>query len=197
MIISPILVGTHAMKKTPEGIDIYDHYSSVTLIQNEGKNMLVDTAGRGKFSLIKEKLSTLGLTPEDIHYVVLTHFHLDHAFNVSFFPNAHIIAWFHEWKNGATWSFSDIEKTKLIKNVELIKTPGHAEEHISIIATQDDGKKVVMAGDAINKKYIETGVIHAFSYDNELYHQSAKKILAIADMIIPGHGEMIDLKKKA
>lgn len=195
MKITPLLTGTHAMKETPEGVDIYDHSSAVTLLQSEGKNMLVDTGSRGKFPIIREKLATMGLRPEDIHFVVLTHFHLDHAYNTPFFPDAHVIGWIHEWKACATFRFADIEKMKFIKGVKIIRTLGHAEEHLSVIATRDDGKKVVMAGDAINKKYTETGEIHAMCYDKELYKQSAGKIMEIADVIIPGHGEIIELKQ--
>lgn len=183
------------MKETPEGMDIYDHSSAVTLIQNEDKNMLVDTGGRGKFPVIKEKLAGVGLAPEDIHYVVLTHFHLDHAYNVSFFPNARVIGWIHEWKTGSTFRFADIEKMEFVKGVKIIKTLGHAEEHLSVVAERDDGKKVVMAGDAINGKYVKTREVHAMCYDKNLYRESAEKIIEMADIIIPGHGEQIDLKK--
>jgi glyoxylase-like metal-dependent hydrolase (beta-lactamase superfamily II) len=195
MNITPLLVGTHAMKETPEGVDIFDHSSAVTLIRNEGKNMLVDTGGRGKFPVIKEKLRELGMSPEDIHYVVLTHFHLDHAYNVSFFPDARVIGWIHEWKTGATFRFADIEAMEFVKGVKIIRTLGHAEEHLSVVAKRDDGKKVVMAGDAINGKYVQTREVHALCYDKELYRQSAEKIMEIADIIIPGHGEQIELKK--
>ncbi len=195
MKVIPLLTGTHAMKETPEGVDIYDHSSAVTLLQSEGKNMLVDTAGRGKFPVLKEKLAALDLKPEDIDYVVLTHFHLDHAYNVSFFPYAHVIGWIHEWKEGSTFRFADIEAEEFIKGVKIIRTLGHAEEHLSVVATRDDGKKVVMAGDAINKKFVETHEVGALCYDKELYKQSAEKIMEIADVIIPGHGETIDLKK--
>lgn len=194
MKITPLLIGTHAMKETPNGVDVYDHTSAVTLIQSEGKNMLVDTGSRGRFPFIKEKLAELGLTPEDIQYVVLTHFHLDHAYNVSFFTEAHVIGFIHEWKAGSTFRYADIEKEEFIKGVKIIRTLGHAEEHLSVVATRDDGKKVVMAGDAINKKYIETRELHAMAYDKELYKQSAEKIIAMADIIIPGHGEIINLK---
>lgn len=195
MIITPLLVGTHAMKETAEGVDIYDHSSAVTLIRNDGKNMLVDTGGRGKFPLLKEKLAELKLAPEDIHYVVVTHFHLDHAYNIAFFPNAHVIGWIHEWKAGSTFRFADIEKMEFVKGVKIIRTLGHAEEHLSVVATRDDGKKIVMAGDAINGKYVETREIHAMCYDKDLYKQSAEKIMEIADIIIPGHGDQIELKK--
>ena len=157
MIITPLLVGTHAMKETAEGVDIYDHSSSVTLIQSEGKNMLVDTAGRGKFPLIRKKLSGMGLTPEDIHYVVLTHFHLDHAFNVPFFTSARIIGWIHEWKEGSTFRFADIEKIEFIKGVKIIRTLGHAEEHLSVIATRDDGKKWSWPGTPSTKNTLKHG----------------------------------------
>lgn len=195
MIITPLLTGTHAMKETPEGVDIFDHSSAVTLIQSDGKNMLVDTGSRGKFEQIREKLAGLELQPEDIHYVVLTHFHLDHAYNTPFFPKAHVIGWIHEWKTGATFRFADIESLELIKGVKIIRTLGHAEEHLSVVATRGDGKKVVMAGDAINNKYVTTREIHALCYDKNLYKQSAEKIMEIADIIIPGHGEIIERKK--
>lgn len=194
MKITPLLVGTHQMKDTPEGVDIFDHCSSVTLLQSDGKNMLVDTGSRGKMPDIKKKLAENGLNPEDIHYVVLTHFHLDHAYNAPFFVNARVIGWIHEWKTGSTFRFADIEKMEFMKGVKIIRTPGHAEEHLSVIATRDDGKKVIMAGDAINKKYADTREIHAMCYDKELYKQSAEKILEMADIVIPGHGEMFKVQ---
>jgi glyoxylase-like metal-dependent hydrolase (beta-lactamase superfamily II) len=192
MKITPLLTGTHAMKEMSAGVDIYDHTSAVTLLQNEGKNMLVDTGSRGKFQLLKDKLAGLGLTPADIDFVILTHFHLDHAYNTAFFPDARVIGWMHEWKPGATFRFADIEKMEFIGGVKIIRTPGHAEEHLSVVATDNSGKKVVLAGDAINKQFAETGEIHALCYDRDLYRQSAEKILKIADVIIPGHGEIFE-----
>lgn len=90
------------------------------LIQAGGKNFLVESGmGNGKlnekqkrnFGVLEESsldsgLNQLGLTTEDIDYVLMTHMHFDHACGltkdsggelVSVFPNAKIITSKIEW----------------------------------------------------------------------------------------------------
>ncbi|HCC07141.1 MAG TPA: hypothetical protein DEP72_03110 [Clostridiales bacterium] len=50
--------------------------STVTLIQGEDKNIVVDPRINRKELL--DALSKEGLTAKDINYVILTHNHLDH-----------------------------------------------------------------------------------------------------------------------
>lgn len=76
---------------------------SMTLIQGEGKNILVDSgidlqnpAKRGIYEASgavnghepKEVLDTVGLSPEDIDAVIITHLHWDHAGGAACYPNA-------------------------------------------------------------------------------------------------------------
>jgi N-acyl homoserine lactone hydrolase len=51
------------------------------------KTLNVDGIGGGRAALT-QALAAEGLTPDDIHYVVLTHLHFDHASNLDLFPNA-------------------------------------------------------------------------------------------------------------
>lgn len=76
------------------------------LVRGGGINILVDSGmadiatithrlrvegwGGGHASLI-EALASEGLAPDDIHYVVLTHLHFDHAENLDLFPNACVV----------------------------------------------------------------------------------------------------------
>lgn len=79
------------------------HPFSMTLLQGEGKNILIDTginpedpvkqnilfaAGIGHTHTPREILETVGVTPEDIDAVILTHAHFDHAGAMECYPNA-------------------------------------------------------------------------------------------------------------
>jgi N-acyl homoserine lactone hydrolase len=77
---------------------------SYTLIQGNGHNILVDCGVNydepdskaiceayavQNFKMPKDVLARVGLTPEDIDTVILTHCHFDHMGGIKLFPNAH------------------------------------------------------------------------------------------------------------
>ncbi len=183
--------GTHRVSKV-NNLILPGHTSAVTLIQSkDGKNILVDTGSRGMFPVIKNHLDRLGVSVDDIDIVILTHLHLDHSFNVSLFPKARVIAWMHEWNYLETCRLASIQDFEVATGVVIFPVPGHAEEHLAVEITLNDGKKVIIAGDAIDEKYIKTKKIHRYAYDFDLYKQSADLIIKRADIVIPGHGEPI------
>ncbi len=148
------------------------------LLQYQGKNILIDTGlGKGKLDekmkrnlgVVKESsltatLTEVGLAPEDIHLILMTHLHNDHAGGltqwkddqlVSVFPNALIYTSAIEWnemKNpnirskNAYWkeNWEPVQKqVKTFKNqievlpgVEMIHTGGHSNGHAVIKITQ-------------------------------------------------------------
>jgi glyoxylase-like metal-dependent hydrolase (beta-lactamase superfamily II) len=185
--------GTHRISKTSNLI-LPGHTSAVTLIQTKNdKNILVDTGSRGIFPVIENQLERLGLEADDIDTVILTHLHLDHAFNVALFPKAQIIAWMHEWKYLKTCKLKSINNYEIEPGVVIFPTPGHAEEHLAVEITLENDQKVIIAGDAIDKTYIKTKKVNRFFYDEKLYKKSANEIIKRANIIIPGHGEPITL----
>jgi glyoxylase-like metal-dependent hydrolase (beta-lactamase superfamily II) len=194
MDINLLLKGTHVMEESEGGVNIVDHTGSVTLIRNGKDNILVDVGGRGRLPDIQKGLVDAKLKVEDIGLIILTHFHLDHAFNIASFPNARVIGWNHEWKSGSTFRFKDIETWRVADGIHILPTPGHTPEHISVVVEMDDGQKVVIAGDAINKKYADSKTISAYAFDKNLYAQSADKVLGVGHKIYIGHGETIELK---
>ena len=193
MEITQILQGTHVMEDAEGGVNIVDHTGSVSLITTATEKILVDVGGRGRMPEIQAALSAKNLKEDDISLIILTHFHLDHAFNISFFSKARVIGWNHEWKSGSTFRFKDIETWKIADGIHILPTPGHTPEHISVVAEIGDGKKIVIAGDAINKKYADSKTISAYAFDKSLYAQSADKILGLsAQQIHMGHGETLN-----
>jgi len=190
--VEPIIVGRHG-KEVANGVTVLPrHTGAVTLVRTEDVIILVDTGARGTLSETDEGLERLGLTRSDIDLIILTHFHLDHAFNVSAFPSSRVIGWSHEWCEGETRRIDDIEQWNEVRGVRLIKTPGHAEEHLSVLVETAEGV-VCIAGDAINEHYYSTKETNVFVYDEMLYKKSATRILENAKRVVPGHGAAFEV----
>jgi len=163
--------------------------STTTLIKDGGKNILVDPGINRK--LLLKKLKEEGLKTEDIDIVFLTHYHPDHTFLAAIFEKALIL-------DGDTIYEDDKEigyKEKIPgTNLRVIPTPGHAHEHCSLVVPTNEGK-IVVAGDVFwwqdqGKQAVDSNKKDPFTKDRKALLESRKKLLKIADYIIPGHGKM-------
>ena len=172
---------------------------SCVLIKDNGLNILVDP-GANKQKLL-DALSKEGLKPEDIDLIFLTHYHPDHVLNIKLFPDADVLDGDTIYRDDKEIEFSgNIPDT----NIEVIATPGHADEHACLSAETEKGK-VVVAGDVFwltdneeQKTDTESLVEHKDPYvkDKNALEKSRKKILGIADYIIPGHGKMFKVERQ-
>jgi len=174
--------------------------STTTLIRENNLNIIVDP-GMNK-PLLLESLEKEGLSIKDINYVVLTHTHLDHCLLAGIFENALIL------DNEGTYSFNgeicEHEGKVPETDIEIIKTPGHDQFHCSVLVNDEKLGRVVIAADVFwwaddeeQKIDKESLMKHKDPYvknENELI-KSRKKVLEIADYIIPGHGELFKVKK--
>jgi len=178
--------------------------STVSLIKTD-KNILVDAGSFADKGKILESLKEEGLTPQDIDVVILTHLHLDHVMNVSLFDNARVYCKFKPDYPGQMHNIAEgvLERVDLVGGVEvgdgvgIISTPGHSSDMISVVVDTDDGK-VVIAGDALpNEGWIdlEKQPLENSVYSVDEFNESRKKILDIADYVIPGHGKMFEVRK--
>lgn len=79
-----------------------------------------------------------------------------------------------------------------ISGIELIKTPGHTRGSTSYYAKD---QKVLFTGDAaVNLKGIP-GYNKMFSVDQGNAEKSLKAIHDMDALILPGHGDKMDLRK--
>lgn len=158
------------------------------LIRYEGKNILIDTGhGKGKLSekmkknlgiteeaKVEENLVELGLSPEDIDTILMTHLHNDHAAGltewrdgnlVSIFPNADIYVSKTEWdemrnpniRSRNTYLKENWEPVQqqvktfeesitILPGIEMIHTGGHSDGH-SIIKLTQNGETILHMAD--------------------------------------------------
>ncbi|MCX6742748.1 MAG: MBL fold metallo-hydrolase [Candidatus Parcubacteria bacterium] len=176
------------------GRDKFKASSTATLIQDNGKNMLVDTGNQEVEKKLISALKKQGLEPKDIDYVILTHHHPDHTANKHLFKQAIITDWLTSYKKDKfIVDFDIINKGKNIitPNVCIKSTPGHALDEGSVIVKTADGS-VAIAGDLFFNDQSERNI---FVHDVKDFKRSRKEILALADFIVPGHGGMFKVKK--
>jgi glyoxylase-like metal-dependent hydrolase (beta-lactamase superfamily II) len=171
--------------------------STVTLVQSNDKNIIVDP-GCNRAKLI-DSLKKENLEIDDIDFILLTHNHTDHTLLSGIFRKAKVLNP-EEIYDGDKQIAHDncIPETDL----KIIQTPGHTPEHCSLVVSTKSGVYVV-AGDVFwwvdneeqkidIKKQDEA---HPSETNMKELIRSRKKILEIADYIIPGHGKMFKVKK--
>ncbi|MFA4907229.1 MAG: MBL fold metallo-hydrolase [archaeon] len=172
--------------------------SSAVLIKSGGKLIVCDPGCNRKkllASLKKEKIS-----PDDIDFVFLTHGHPDHSLLAGIFEKAECVTF-----EGLIYRNDrqlEIGKNVLGLEIKVIATPGHAREHLSLIVETEKGKCAV-AGDVFwwiegEKQNIDINKIddaHPDETEMKELKESRKKLLKLADCIIPGHGKTFFVKK--
>ncbi|UCF07294.1 MAG: MBL fold metallo-hydrolase [Thermoplasmata archaeon] len=172
--------------------------STVTLVRAGEHNIMVDTGLPREGKQILQGLSVLGLSESDIDIVINTHLHGDHMGNNGLFKRAYFIAHEKEFP-------PRIAKVKVIRgeyevceNVKIIETPGHSLGSISVVVwAPEQSRTFVMAGDAlpIRDNYIKW-VPPGINFDPQIALQSMRRIVDIADVVVPGHDDMFEVEKK-
>jgi glyoxylase-like metal-dependent hydrolase (beta-lactamase superfamily II) len=123
----------------------------------------VDGSGGGHETL-RQQLAAAGTTPEAIDYVVLTHLHFDHAWNLDLFPQSCVVIqrdeMIHAMDPVATQRIYYFKETliqllqrkrparlrivdgdtELLEGISLIKVPGHTPGMQVVIVTTQRGK---------------------------------------------------------
>ena len=88
-------------------------------------------------SLILDPLGRLGVAPEAVTHVFLSHHHPDHTVNIALFPNAEVVDFWARYLDDL-WLDHDGDGYRLSPRVQLWLTPGHTEEDITLIVEADD-----------------------------------------------------------
>jgi glyoxylase-like metal-dependent hydrolase (beta-lactamase superfamily II) len=142
-----------------------------------------------------------GLSPQDVHWVVLTHLHQDHDGGLHYFPKAEVIVSRAEWQAASrlkgrmggylnqrwpSWftsrlvdftdesfnGFPGREYLTVRRDVFLVSTPGHSLGHMSILVDEAD-RKVMLAGDsAYSQALLLDGSIDGIGPDPKLQKET-------------------------
>ena len=80
----------------------------------------------------------LGVAPEAVTHIFLSHHHPDHTMNVALFPNAEVVDFWARYKDDL-WLDMPGDGYRLSPRAQLWLTPGHTQEDASLIVEADDG----------------------------------------------------------
>ncbi|HSV41797.1 MAG TPA: MBL fold metallo-hydrolase [Methanomassiliicoccales archaeon] len=167
-----------------QGRAILEAHSSCTLVIGE-RMIVVDTSDHNYRPRVIDGMKRLGIDPSQVDILVNTHLHSDHCANNDLFPNAKMVAHQLERPGPSYWAMAG-EELRLMDGVRAVHTPGHCPGAISVFVDSD--VRVAMAGDAIPtidnyRKMAPPGV----TSDPEQAMDSMRRILAWAQVVVPGH----------
>jgi len=181
-------------------IDRIEYASSTVVLVEAGKDKIIVDPGMDRKMLL-EALKREKISAKDINKVILTHMHPDHVLLAGIFENAEIIysTENYHFDGMIEENFSEADS----EGVEIIHTPGHDPWHYSVIVDTDKGKIVIASDlfwwkDGVEQKTDRESLMNLedpYMKDEKALKESRKKILGIADFIIPGHGKMFKLGK--
>ncbi|KAE9413656.1 hypothetical protein Angca_010065 [Angiostrongylus cantonensis] len=182
----------------------YNFVASITLVEDNGMNILVDsglgTDINGRMELLKA-LQKQNIAPPNIDIVVTTHGHPDHAGGVHDFPDAiHYQGWYiHHHTIFNLSSLFESNQHSLTDNVYLVKSAGHSSDDIAVVIIDEENMgKVVIAGDTfIRREDLDYPMMWQPLSANETEQAiSRRTIICQANWIVPGHGAPFQVTKK-
>ncbi|MFD3445270.1 MBL fold metallo-hydrolase [Microbacteriaceae bacterium 4G12] len=176
------------------------------LLQTKDGNMLIDSGvgvnkmnekmkrnqGITEESSVEQSLAQLGLTATDIHYVLMSHLHFDHASGltkregdklVPAFPNAKIYVSQTEWNEmkhpnirsrNTYWKdnwepiqhqiYTFEQELDVTEQIRMIHTGGHSDGH-AIIIVKDQDEMFLHLGDIL-PTHAHQNVLWVMAYDD-------------------------------
>src|SRR3984893_19404741 len=153
---------------------------------------------------IVDQLAKLGLKPEQIKYVGISHYHADHTGQVASFPSATLLIGSREWdaitapkpaegvnyKPFEHWAKGEgkVEPLALDKDVFgdgsviVLRTPGHTPGHQSLLVKLPQMGSVILVGDAAHfrENWDSSDSVPAFNFDRAQTLASIERLKKIA-----------------
>lgn len=146
-------------------------WSTIVLLRGHGRVALIDVGAFGVRHLLQHKLHDLGLSPEDVTDVVLTHAHYDHAINWTLFAHAriHISGFELDWSLTAPWGKTPVPELyvkelaqwatlqrvepgqEILPGLTAHAAPGHTPGHL-VFVLAGRTRDVVFTGDAAKNR---------------------------------------------
>jgi glyoxylase-like metal-dependent hydrolase (beta-lactamase superfamily II) len=158
--------------------------SSVTLVRDGDALIVADPGMVAGTARILEPLAALGVVPDAVTHVFLSHHHPDHAMNVALFPKAEVVDFWARYR-GDEWLDHDGDGYRLSPRAQLWLTPGHTEEDATLVVEADDA---TYAMTHLWWRADRTPDVDPLGWDQAAIERGRERVLAVADIVIPGHG---------
>lgn len=155
---------------------------TVSLVRDGDLIAVVDPGMVPDRSAILDPLDALGLAPEDITDVVVSHHHPDHTWHIALFPKVRLHDYWAMYERDV-WLSRPAEGVRLADGVALIETPGHTREDITTLVTTTDGVAALT-----HLWWHSEAASDPRAADLDALHAGRRRVLDVASLIVPGHG---------
>jgi N-acyl homoserine lactone hydrolase len=142
---------------------------------------------------LANQLETLGIKPNDITYVAISHTHGDHVGNAKAFPKSKFLVQKLEYEfamNTTPKPLNDDQNVELLSgdrdvfgdgSVTIVSTPGHTPGHQSLLVKLPKTGALILTGDLVHFQYMwDKKIVPAFNFNKE---QSLISIERVAKLI--------------
>jgi glyoxylase-like metal-dependent hydrolase (beta-lactamase superfamily II) len=156
---------------------------TVSLIRSDDAVIVVDPGMVPDRAVILEPLRGLGIEPSQVSDVILSHHHPDHTMNIALFPAARVHDHWAIYERDV-WTSRPAEGFEVAPGVVLAETPGHTPQDITTLVEMSSGTA------ALTHLWWSRGAVDdPLAWDASLLHRNRERILSLATLIVPGHGE--------
>ncbi|XP_029419078.1 metallo-beta-lactamase domain-containing protein 1 [Nannospalax galili] len=198
--VTLVLPRTWASGSGSRGSPSADRGAKAALEEAARGPVLVDTGGPWVRGALLGALAGQGVAPGDVTLVVGTHGHSDHIGNLGLFPGAALLV-SHDFclPGGLYLPHGLCEEQPLVlgPGLQVWATPGHGgQRDVSVVVEGTTLGTVVVAGDVFERHGDEDSW-QALSEDPGVQQRSRKRILGIADVVVPGHGAPFRVVREA
>ena len=156
---------------------------TVSLLRDADRVVVVDPGMVADRDLILRPMRELGVSPEDVTDVVLSHHHLDHNVNIALFPVVPV----HDFQSvveGDVFTRRDADGVQLTPSIRLLATPGHTPQDVTtLVGTADDVAALTHLWWTADGPADDP-----YSPDRELLRRQRERVLDLATLVVPGHG---------
>lgn len=157
--------------------------STVSLVVDGHHRIVIDPGLAPSQESISDPLLALGIGVADVTDVVISHHHPDHTVNVGMFPHARVQGHWATYHYDV-WDSHPAEGFHVSPAVTLWETPGHTPQDISTLVETSVGLVVFT-----HLWFRASGPLEdPYATDPAGVHANRERVLAVADLIVPGHG---------
>lgn len=179
-----------------------------TLLIRGDRDYLVDPGLIMQGGPVLGALGQLGVDPNEVNDVILTHLHFDHAEGLAAWPMRK--AWVHRLETEAPYAqivngvletveleVLDGDEGEIEPGIRWLRTPGHSDGLISLLVDTDDGL-VVIASDCMGplpEYFDEMDLPEDFGPEREELLDQWRRIRELDPyMVIPGHNPPVVMR---
>lgn len=158
--------------------------STVTLVRDGDRVIVADPGMVVHRSAILDALAALGVSPDDVTDVILSHHHPDHTVNIALFARARVHDFMATYV-GDEWIDHEPGDFAVCDSVRMMLTPGHTDQDVTTVVETDDGTVVLT-----HLWWAADGPADdPFAPDRDLLRRSRVAVLALNPvLVVPGHG---------